>query len=85
MSTQTTSLSTSATNEIQITGIRGPILEQIINYSYLRQCSIDETNMHELYVAADYCAVVGLMRLCVDFLVKKLSPTNCISMMLFAK
>lgn len=83
------SASSSATNnednDVSIMGVRSPIMEQIINYAYLRQCKIDEKHVHELYAVADYCGIHGLMRICVDFMIKILTPENCISTMFFAK
>lgn len=60
-------------------------MEQIINYAYLRQCEFDEINVHEMFAIADYCGVSGLMRRCIDFMIKILAPHNCISLMLFGK
>lgn len=70
---------------IVIKGIRSPIMEQIINYAYLRECEIDEENVRELFTCADYCGIMGLVQRCIDFLTKILGPKNCISVMLFGK
>lgn len=87
----TTPLNKSNDNEaagdsgIVIKGIRSPIMEQIINYAYLRECQIDATNVHELFTCADYCGILGLMQRCIDFLTKFLVPKNCVGIMLFGK
>uniref|UniRef100_A0A336K738 Kelch-like protein diablo n=1 Tax=Culicoides sonorensis TaxID=179676 RepID=A0A336K738_CULSO len=87
----TTTLNKSSNNEaagdsgIVIKGIRSPIMHQIINYAYLRDCEIDQENIYELFTCADYCGITGLIQRCIDFLRQMLVPTNCINIMLFGK
>lgn len=71
--------------DILIKGIRSPIMEEVINYAYLRQVKIEESNVHELYTVADYCGMAGLMAACVSFMIAKLSPENCITTMMYGR
>lgn len=82
--TFTTSLNAGRTN-VLVPGIGAAIMQRIIDYAYLRKCGIDEQCVHELFVVADYVAMVGLMRQCIGFMVKMLRPENCIGLMLFAR
>lgn len=63
----------------------GSIMEQIIQYAYLRNCTIDADNVHELLISADYVGVIGLVALCKQYLAQILTPENCVSIMGFAR
>lgn len=69
---------------IQMPGVSAFAVTKIIEYSYLRTCELTEKNVYEILVVADYVAMIGLVQLCVQFLTKSLSPTNCIGIMRFA-
>lgn len=69
---------------IQIPGVSCFAITKIIEYSYLRTCDLNEKNVYEILVVADYVAMIGLVQLCVHFLTKSLSPTNSIGIMRFA-
>lgn len=61
-------------------------VEWIINFAYLRDTSfIDASNACEIYIVADYFGVGGLMKACVDFMSKILTPENCIGYWLMAR
>lgn len=64
--------------ETTLVGIPGPLLEKIIRYAYLREVDIDESNCVQLMTAADFLIVDGLMRHCIEFIIKILSPENCV-------
>lgn len=70
---------------VHIPGMSGAIMEQIIQYAYLRKCNINNDNVHELLISADYVGVIGLVLLCKRFLAQALSPENCVSVMGFSK
>lgn len=72
-------------DDVCIPGIRSSIMEEIISYAYLRSCKIDSGNVHELYAVGDYCGILGLMRHCVNFMIRTLTPENCVSLMNFGK
>lgn len=60
-------------------------MEQIIQYAYLRKCSIHAENVHELLISADYVGIIGLVSLCKQYLAQMLTPQNCVSIMGFAR
>ncbi|XP_037037306.1 kelch-like protein 10 isoform X2 [Bradysia coprophila] len=69
---------------IQIPGVSSFAITKIVEYSYLRTCDLTEKNVYEILVVADYVAMLGLVQLCVEFLTKSLSSTNCVGIMRFA-
>lgn len=56
-----------------------------MTYAYLRQIEITKDNVHLLLMTADYLSILGILEICCDFLQAQLNPTNCISIMQFAK
>lgn len=61
-------------------------IERIIKYAYLRDTSfIDESNVNEIYIISDYFGVLGLMKACINFIIKTLSPVNCIGFWIIAR
>lgn len=70
---------------VHIPGMSGSIMEQIIKYAYLRKCSINADNVHELLISADYVGIIGLVTLCKQQLAQMLTPENCVSIMGFAR
>lgn len=71
--------------DVFIPGISSSIMRKVVDYAYLRHCDITEHNVHELMVISDYVGMVGLMKLCIEFLINTLTPTNCVKRMLFAR
>jgi len=72
-------------NFIHIPGVSSCIMNCVIQYAYLRQTNISESNVHELLICADYVGVVGLVKKCKDYLGRILTPENCVSIMGFAR
>ncbi|XP_043662343.1 kelch-like protein 10 isoform X1 [Drosophila teissieri] len=72
-------------NVIHIPGVSSCIMNCVIQYAYLRQTIISESNVHELLICADYVGMVGLVKQCKDYLGRILTPENCVSIMGFAQ
>ncbi|XP_036321452.1 kelch-like protein 10 isoform X2 [Rhagoletis pomonella] len=70
---------------VYIPGMSGAIMEQLIQYAYLRKCTINADNVHELLISADYVGMMGLVTQCKQQLATMLTPENCVSIMGFAK
>lgn len=70
---------------VHIPGISASIMNSVIEYAYLRRTNVNEDNVHELLICADYVGMVGLVRQCKDYLSRTLSPENCVSIMGFAR
>lgn len=68
-----------------IPGIASATMKMVIDYAYLRLCDITEENVHELFVVSDYVAMMGLVKLCVEFMSNMLRPDNCVGLMRFAR
>ncbi|XP_037828637.1 kelch-like protein 10 [Lucilia sericata] len=73
------------TRHVHIPGMSGSIMEQIIQYAYLRKCTINADNVHELLISADYVGIIGLVTLCKQYLAQMLTAENCVSIMGFAR
>lgn len=61
------------------------IMRLIIDYAYTRKADITVDNVEQLLPAADQFHVNGLVKICCDFLISKLSPDNCIGIHRFAE
>lgn len=60
-------------------GIFPEAMERIIRYAYLRETkSINESNVVETMMTSDYLSVLGLMRFCIEFIIRMLTTTNCV-------
>ncbi|XP_070566087.1 kelch-like protein 10 [Ptychodera flava] len=70
---------------VKIPGVSARIMNQIIDYAYTRDVIITEDNVVDLVVAADQFHILGILDQCVDFLVARLSPDNCIGIRKFAQ
>ncbi|XP_019891982.2 kelch-like protein 10 isoform X2 [Musca domestica] len=72
-------------HHVHIPGVSCAIMEEIINYAYLRKCSINADNVHQLLITADYVDISGLVRMCKQYLAQMLTAENCVSIMGFAR
>ncbi|XP_055907678.1 kelch-like protein 10 isoform X2 [Eupeodes corollae] len=79
----TNSLSLEKQN-VFIPDMRAAIMEEIINYAYMRKCDINPLNVHELLALADYVGMTGLVKQCKIILARMLTPKNCFGIMRFA-
>jgi kelch-like protein 10 len=60
-------------------------MTMILDYIYDIPLNIDKENVYQLLVAADYLSMLGVLKLCCNFLKETLEPGNCIGTMLFAR
>lgn len=65
--------------------IRKEIMEGLINYTYVREFQLTEVNMIEMLVISDYVGMMGCIRRCVEYIVEKLKPENCIGLYMISK
>ncbi|XP_061402054.1 kelch-like protein 10 [Musca vetustissima] len=72
-------------HNVHIPGVSFSIMEEIINYAYLRKCSINDDNVHQLLISADYVGISGLVKMCKQYLAQMLTAENCVSIMGFAR
>lgn len=82
----TTKLSISDKEETVAVGVSPEAMERIIRFAYLREVhTINETNVWETLITADYFAVLGLLKHCIKFVIAMLSPANCITFWLMSR
>lgn len=61
------------------------MMHTLLSYIYLRKLNVTEDNVYKLLTTADYLSILGVLEICCEFLKSKLSPTNAIGIMLFAR
>uniref|UniRef100_A0A0L8I331 BTB domain-containing protein n=1 Tax=Octopus bimaculoides TaxID=37653 RepID=A0A0L8I331_OCTBM len=71
--------------EVTITDITVDIMRSIIQYAYTQDCCINHNNVKSLLVAADYFNIIGLLRICSEYLISQLNAHNCIGIEKFAQ
>jgi kelch-like protein 10 len=81
----TTPLHSIEKSDVYLPGVTSETMNLILEYAYLRFVEINEENVEELLVSADYLSVLGLHELCCDFLRSRLAVENCIGIMKFAR
>ena len=73
-------------NTFDIPEVPSDSMEWIIKFAYLRDTSfIDVTNVVQIYIIADYFGIFGITKACINFIIKILSPVNCIGYWIMAK
>lgn len=81
----TTKLSISKEETLAV-GVSPEAMERIIRFAYLREVhTVNETNVWETLITADYFSVLGLLKHCIKFVIAMLSPANCISFWLMSR
>jgi kelch-like protein 10 len=81
----TTTLHSKEKTDIHLPGVDSETLTLILDYCYTRKVDINQENVSQLLVSADYLIVPGLVELCCDFFKSMLAPENCIGIMRFAR
>ncbi|XP_308125.6 kelch-like protein 10 [Anopheles gambiae] len=70
---------------VEIPGIPGSIMEQIIRYAYLRECELTEDTVFDVYAAADFLLMYCLTEHCSVYILDRLRLDNCVTIMLFGR
>lgn len=82
----TTTIHDEAPSRTLLKEVRSEIMEVIIQYAYLRNIKpINGDNVREVMFWSDFLGVLGLMKHCIDFIIKTLSPENCVINWLMSK
>lgn len=82
----TTSLHGNDAREVvQLPGIAPDLIRDLIGYMYLRHLVVDDSNVYQLLVTADFLGILGVLDICCAYLERKLSPTNCVGILVFAR
>ncbi|XP_037391892.1 kelch-like protein 10 [Pygocentrus nattereri] len=75
----------SVSSVYNIPGISAEMMGLIIDHAYARPVTINQENVKELLIAADYLCVLDLLQACCQFLEDQLCVENCIGIWGFAE
>lgn len=81
----TTTLHNKEKNRVLLPGISSEMLQTLLVYVYLRKLDLNDENVYSILIAADYLSILGALELCSQFLESIFKPTNCISILEFAR
>jgi kelch-like protein 10 len=77
----TTKLRSKENNDVHLPGLTSETMNLILEYAYVRNVDINQENVCQLLMSADYLIVPGLVELCCDFLRRVMAPENCIGIL----
>ncbi|PSN47135.1 Kelch-like protein 10 [Blattella germanica] len=80
----TTTLHSREKTDVLLPGVSSEVMSLIVQYAYLRRLDVNQENVCQLLVTADYLCVIGVLEYCCEFLRSSLAPENCIGIMRFA-
>ncbi|XP_073434349.1 kelch-like protein 10 [Dendrobates tinctorius] len=66
-----------------ISGFSPEIIKLVLEYAYTWMVPINANNVENLFIAADYFNILGLLQLCSDFMINQLCPKNSIGIYKF--
>ncbi|XP_076181587.1 kelch-like protein 10 isoform X1 [Ptiloglossa arizonensis] len=81
----TTTLHSREKTDVLLPGVSSNMMNLLLEYAYLRSINVNNENVCQLLVTADYLNILGVLDLCCEFLKKNLAPENCITVMRFAR
>ncbi|KAF5306185.1 hypothetical protein FQR65_LT07461, partial [Abscondita terminalis] len=81
----TTSLHGKNKANVLLPGVSSDMMQTLLSYIYMRKLEVTEDNVYQLLMTADYLSILGVLNICCQFLESKLSPTNCIGILNFAR
>ncbi|KAJ8940240.1 hypothetical protein NQ318_016696 [Aromia moschata] len=81
----TTTLHNKEKNRVHLPGVSSDMLQKLLVYIYLRKLDINEDNVYNLLITADYLSILGVLQLCCEYLEKTLNPKTCIGVLVFAR
>jgi len=65
--------------------IESPMMETILKFVYTGECEVKDSNVESLLEAAHQLKIIGIAQLCCQFIIKSLSPENCLKLYNFTK
>ncbi|XP_073438382.1 kelch-like protein 10 [Dendrobates tinctorius] len=68
-----------------ISGISPEIMKLVLEYAYTWTVPINVNNVENLFIAADYFNILGLLPLCSDFMINQLCPKNSLGIYKFTE
>ncbi len=70
--------------EVQIRGVDGEALQELVSYAYTASLNINDDNVENLLSAANLLELPAVRQFCSDYLVKHLHPSNCVGFAVIA-
>ncbi|XP_018325895.1 kelch-like protein 10 isoform X2 [Agrilus planipennis] len=61
------------------------IFQKLLDFAYTGHCIVNNDNVEYLLRFADQYEILGVVRLCCQFVLDQLQPTNCLGILRFAK
>ncbi|XP_060529923.1 kelch-like protein 10 isoform X2 [Cylas formicarius] len=80
-----TTLHNKEKTRVHLPGLSSEMLQTLLVYVYLRKLNLNDENVYSILIAADYLSLLGALELCCDYLETILRPSNCLSILQFAK
>ncbi|XP_043590171.1 kelch-like protein 10 isoform X1 [Bombus pyrosoma] len=81
----TTTLHSREKTDVLLPGVSSNMMNLLLEYAYLRSINVNNENVCQLLVTADYLNILGVLDFCCEYLKQNLAPENCISIMRFAR
>ncbi|XP_075684813.1 kelch-like protein 10 [Rhinoderma darwinii] len=81
----TSSWNNSVKKVYDIPGVSPDMMKLILEYAYTRTVPINTFNVENLFIAANYLNILGLVQICSEFLRSQLCPQNCIGIFKFTE
>ncbi|XP_017760257.1 PREDICTED: kelch-like protein 10 [Eufriesea mexicana] len=81
----TTTLHSREKTDVLFPGVSSNMMNLLLEYAYLRSINVNNENVCQLLVTADYLNILGVLDFCCEYLKQSLAAENCISIMRFAR
>ncbi|KAF6715054.1 Kelch-like protein 7 [Oryzias melastigma] len=80
-----TNMMESGKDEVELREISSDIVQLVIGFIYTAQVSVNNGNMEALLYAADYFHINPMKNVCVDFIKRQITTTNCLDIAVLAE
>ncbi|XP_043470677.1 kelch-like protein 10 [Leptopilina heterotoma] len=81
----TTTLHSHEQTDVLLPGVSSYTMNLLLEYAYLRTLDINNDNVCQILITADYLNIIGVLDLCCNYLTENLVPANCIGILRFAR
>ncbi|BFZ08177.1 hypothetical protein BsWGS_11215 [Bradybaena similaris] len=81
----TFNMTSSAHIEVEIPGVTYSDMEAIVQFAYTHKANLNANNIESIIVTADRLNVLGLLKVCEDFLLEQMNTDNAIGIYKIAK
>mmetsp|Transcript_44146 Transcript_44146/g.69032 ORF Transcript_44146/g.69032 Transcript_44146/m.69032 type:complete len:592 (+) Transcript_44146:44-1819(+) len=74
----TNAFSESRASEVELHEIYAEGFQGVLHFLYSGEVTLKESNVEKILLAADFCEVMGLVRLCCEFLTSRITRESCL-------